>query len=125
MIVFGAGDAGTILISRLTAEPDAAYRPVAILDDDPDKRRLRIRGIPVLGDRTRMAEVAAATGATVLVIAIWVTICPRSAPVSAASASLNNPLIGFQIPARTALLSPWTGGGQPVTSTELKPAAAS
>jgi FlaA1/EpsC-like NDP-sugar epimerase len=70
VIVFGAGDAGTALIARLLTEPDAAYRPVAILDDDPDKRRLRIRGIPVLGDRSRMAEVAAATGATVLVIAI-------------------------------------------------------
>lgn len=70
VIVFGAGDAGAMLISRLLAEPDAAYRPVAILDDDPDKRRLRIRGVPVLGDRYRMAEVAAATGATVLVIAI-------------------------------------------------------
>jgi FlaA1/EpsC-like NDP-sugar epimerase len=70
VIVFGAGDAGTALINQLLAEPDAAYRPVAILDDDPDKRRLRIRGIPVLGDRTRMAEVAAKTGATVLVIAI-------------------------------------------------------
>jgi len=70
VIVFGAGDAGTALINQLLAEPDAAYRPVAILDDDPDKRRLRIRGIPVLGDRTKMAEVAATTGATVLVIAI-------------------------------------------------------
>ncbi len=70
VIVFGAGDAGTALITRLLAEPDAAYRPVAILDDDPDKRRLRIRGIPVLGDRSRMAEVANETGATVLVIAI-------------------------------------------------------
>jgi FlaA1/EpsC-like NDP-sugar epimerase len=70
VIVFGAGDAGTMLISRLLAEPDAAYRPVALLDDDPGKRRLRIRGVPVLGDRNRMADVAAATGATVLVIAI-------------------------------------------------------
>ena len=70
VIVFGAGDAGTMLISRLLAEPNAIYRPAAILDDDPDKRRLRIRGIPVLGDRTRLAEVAAKTGATVLVIAI-------------------------------------------------------
>ncbi len=70
IIVFGAGDAGTMLIRRLLREPDAAYRPVALLDDDPAKRRLRIHGIPVLGDRTRMAEVAAATGATVLVIAI-------------------------------------------------------
>ncbi len=70
VIVFGAGEAGSMLISRLLAEPDAIYRPVAILDDDPDKRRLRIRGIPVLGDRTRLAEVAGKTGATVLVIAI-------------------------------------------------------
>ncbi|MCW2936774.1 MAG: capD, partial [Actinomycetia bacterium] len=70
VIVFGAGETGTALISRLLAEPDAAYRPVAILDDDPDKRRLRVHGVPVLGDRNRMAEVVAATGATVLVIAI-------------------------------------------------------
>jgi len=70
VIVFGAGEAGTMLINRLLAERDAVYRPVAILDDDPDKRRLRIRGVPVLGDRSRMGEVAAATGATVLVIAI-------------------------------------------------------
>jgi hypothetical protein len=70
VIVFGAGDAGIALINRLLAEPDAAYRPVALLDDDPDKRRLRVHGIAVRGDRTRMAEVAAATGATVLVIAI-------------------------------------------------------
>jgi FlaA1/EpsC-like NDP-sugar epimerase len=70
VVVFGAGAAGTALIAQLLAEPDAAYRPAAILDDDPDKRRLRVHGIPVLGDRTRMAEVAAATGATVLVIAI-------------------------------------------------------
>jgi FlaA1/EpsC-like NDP-sugar epimerase len=70
VIVFGAGDAGTALTRHLLAEPDPAYRPVALLDDDPAKRRLRVHGIPVLGDRTRMAEVAAATGATVLVIAI-------------------------------------------------------
>ncbi len=70
VIVFGAGDAGSILIYRLKREPHSTYRPVAILDDDPAKRRLRIQGIQVLGDRTRMAEVAASTGATVLVIAI-------------------------------------------------------
>jgi FlaA1/EpsC-like NDP-sugar epimerase len=70
VIVFGAGDAGSLLIRRLSREPDSAYRPVAILDDDPAKRRLRIQGIPVLGDRTRMAEAAARTGAAVLVIAI-------------------------------------------------------
>ena len=70
IIVFGAGDAGTQLIHRLAAQSGAAYRPVAILDDDPAKRRLRIDGVPVLGGRGQMAEVAASTGARVLVIAI-------------------------------------------------------
>jgi FlaA1/EpsC-like NDP-sugar epimerase len=70
IIVFGAGEAGSMLIRRLHREPNAAYRPVAILDDDPAKRRLRIHGIQVLGDRTQMFEVATRTGATVLVIAI-------------------------------------------------------
>jgi len=70
VIVFGAGLAGAQLVQRLARQPGAEYRPVAFLDDDPAKRRLRIHGIPVLGDRRRMAEVAAQTGATVLVIAI-------------------------------------------------------
>jgi FlaA1/EpsC-like NDP-sugar epimerase len=70
IIVFGAGDAGTQLIGRLCVRPGAAYRPVAILDDDPLKRRLRIHGVPVLGGRAQLAEVAASTGARVLVIAI-------------------------------------------------------
>jgi FlaA1/EpsC-like NDP-sugar epimerase len=70
IIVFGAGEAGSMLIRRLLSEPGAAYRPVAVLDDDPAKRRLRIRGIQVMGDRTRLAEVAARTGASIVVIAI-------------------------------------------------------
>jgi FlaA1/EpsC-like NDP-sugar epimerase len=70
IIVFGAGDAGTQLIQRLATQGGAAYRPVAILDDDPAKRRLRIQGVPVLGGRGQLAEIAASTGARVLVIAI-------------------------------------------------------
>ena len=70
IIVFGAGDAGAMLIYRLAMQPDAAYRPVAILDDDPAKRRLRINGVPVFGGRDQMSEAAASTGARMLVIAI-------------------------------------------------------
>jgi FlaA1/EpsC-like NDP-sugar epimerase len=69
VIVFGAGEAGTQLVHSLLTHPDAEYRPVAILDDDPNKRRLRIFGVPVVGDRTAMQQAAAGTGATVLVIA--------------------------------------------------------
>lgn len=70
VIVFGAGSAGTQLVQRLIGQPGARYQPVALLDDDPGKRRLRICGIRVRGGRDRLAEVAAETGATVMVIAI-------------------------------------------------------
>ena len=70
VIVFGAGSAGTQLVHRLIGQQGAPYRPVALLDDDPGKRRLRICGVPVRGGRERIAAVAAETGATVLVIAI-------------------------------------------------------
>jgi FlaA1/EpsC-like NDP-sugar epimerase len=70
IIVFGAGDAGTQLIHRLATQSGAVYRPVAVLDDDLTKRRLRIYGVPVLGGRRQIAKVAASTGAGVLVIAI-------------------------------------------------------
>ncbi len=70
VIVFGAGSAGTQLVHRLAGQHGSEYRPVAMLDDDPALRRLRIRGIPVLGGRDQMATAAATTGATVLVIAI-------------------------------------------------------
>ena len=71
VIVFGAGDGG----HPVGAQPaDRTRTPSTgrwrMLDDDPDKRRLRIFGVPVLGDRTAMAQAAARTGATVLVIAI-------------------------------------------------------
>jgi FlaA1/EpsC-like NDP-sugar epimerase len=70
VIVFGGGAAGSQLVHSLVTQPDSEYRPVAVLDDDPAKRRLRILGVPVLGDRNAMAGAAARTGATVLVIAI-------------------------------------------------------
>jgi FlaA1/EpsC-like NDP-sugar epimerase len=70
IIIFGAGSAGTQLVHRLLDGRHSEYRPVALLDDDPAKRRLRICGVPVLGGRSRLAAVAAQTGATVLVIAI-------------------------------------------------------
>ncbi len=70
VIVFGAGEAGTALIRSLIRQRDGHYLPVALLDDDPDKRRLRVCGVPVLGDRHDLADVARRTGATILVIAI-------------------------------------------------------
>lgn len=67
-VVVGAGQGGLqIVTSMLQTGP---YHPVAVLDDNPDLRNLRVKGVPVMGDTAAMADVVARTGATILVIAI-------------------------------------------------------
>jgi FlaA1/EpsC-like NDP-sugar epimerase len=70
VLVFGAGEGGVQVINAMLADPDSPYLPVALLDDDPAKRNLRIRGVRVLGTRQRLAESATATMADALLIAI-------------------------------------------------------
>jgi FlaA1/EpsC-like NDP-sugar epimerase len=69
-IVVGAGSAGTQAIRALLDSPDSPYLPVALLDDDPRKGNLVIKGVPVLGAVSAMGRVAAETGATALILAI-------------------------------------------------------
>lgn len=68
-IVFGAGQAGRRLVRSALREHDADLLPVALLDDDPAKARLRIDGVPVRGGRRDLAQVVTATDATMLIIA--------------------------------------------------------
>ncbi|MGN6413371.1 polysaccharide biosynthesis protein [Flexivirga sp.] len=69
VVIFGAGDGGRRLVRAMQRDNDSHYAPIAILDDDPRKRRLKIDGVPVKGTRADLAAVAAASGATSLVIA--------------------------------------------------------
>ncbi|MCK0112767.1 polysaccharide biosynthesis protein [Ornithinimicrobium sp. F0845] len=69
-IILGAGAGGRQLVASMLSDEDGHYRPVAFVDDDPRKRRLRCHGIPVLGDRTLLPEVAARADATHLVVAV-------------------------------------------------------
>ena len=57
-------------------------------------------------------------------VRFWVTMCPRTVPVSTASASLNSPLSGSHRAALTALAAPCAAGGQPIARTRPRPAAA-
>lgn len=70
IVVFGAGEGGAQVVSAMLRDPDSPYVPVALLDDDPMKRNLRIMGVPVEGARARLAEVAAAHKAKTVLIAI-------------------------------------------------------
>jgi FlaA1/EpsC-like NDP-sugar epimerase len=70
VVVFGAGEGGAQVITAMMRNPASPYYPVALLDDDPRKTRLRIMGVPVLGDRRELARVAADQDAGIVVIAI-------------------------------------------------------
>lgn len=69
-VVVGAGAAGQQLVRSMLVDPQGEYLPVAVLDDDPRKRRLRIAGVPVRGTRADIAATAAATGGEILIIAV-------------------------------------------------------
>ncbi|MDQ1488333.1 MAG: hypothetical protein QOJ23_847, partial [Actinomycetota bacterium] len=70
LLVFGAGDAGAQIVASLLRDPSSPYLPVALLDDDPTKRHLRIMGVPVMGDRARMAEAADEHQADTVLVAL-------------------------------------------------------
>jgi FlaA1/EpsC-like NDP-sugar epimerase len=69
-IIVGAGAAGGMIVKELTENPQLEIVPVAVLDDDPSKHRLRLHNVPVLGALSDLAVIAARTGATDVVIAM-------------------------------------------------------
>jgi FlaA1/EpsC-like NDP-sugar epimerase len=56
VLVIGAGDAGEMLVREMLRQPERGLLPVGFLDDRPDKRGMRIHGVPVLGDRGAISE---------------------------------------------------------------------
>ena len=70
VLVFGAGEGAVQVMRAMLHDPDSPYVPVALLDDNPGKRRLSIMRVPVVGDRTAMASAAKKHRASTLLIAI-------------------------------------------------------
>ena len=70
VIIFGAGEAGREIVRLLDEDRQTDLLPVAFIDDDLSKSRLRIRGVPVVGSRNDVALVAARLDASVLLIAV-------------------------------------------------------
>ncbi|MCW2568746.1 MAG: capD [Mycobacterium sp.] len=70
VLVFGAGEAGVRLVRTMLRDPQSAYLPVGLIDDDPAKRHLRISGVPVVGDRTQLVQAAGDLEIAAVIIAI-------------------------------------------------------
>ena len=54
VLVVGAGDAGNTLIKEMKRNRALGYTPVALLDDDPRKRGMRVVGVRVRGGRAEL-----------------------------------------------------------------------
>ena len=59
VLVYGAGDAGEMIVRDMTHDVSHGYAPIGFIDDDTTKVGLRIHGIPVLGTRDELAAVMA------------------------------------------------------------------
>lgn len=70
VVIVGAGELGVALIAQMQGDPESRFRPVAIVDDDPAKANLLIRGVPVCGGADDIALVVSRHGATGVVVAI-------------------------------------------------------
>jgi FlaA1/EpsC-like NDP-sugar epimerase len=70
VMVFGAGDAGRRLLRNMMRDEHSGFYPVALLDDDRTKARLRIDGVRVHGTREDIDQVARRFDATTLVVAL-------------------------------------------------------
>lgn len=68
--IYGAGDAGITLLREIRNNPKLAYRVVGFLDDDPNKRGMRISGIEVLSGGDNVRELTADHGVEIILIAI-------------------------------------------------------
>lgn len=57
VLIFGAGEAGVYLASKLIRHAESQLEPVAFIDDNQSIQGKRIHGIKVLGGRDRLDEV--------------------------------------------------------------------
>ena len=70
VVVVGMGDAGQRTIRAMLRDPNSPYLPVVALDDDPHMKGVRFMGVPVIGDRTLMAEAAKRYEAPIVLLAL-------------------------------------------------------
>jgi FlaA1/EpsC-like NDP-sugar epimerase len=70
VLIYGAGDAGRQVLSLVRSDASLHLRAVGFIDDNPGKRHLRIKGVPVLGGGSALASIASQCEADAVVLAV-------------------------------------------------------
>ncbi|MBW3572764.1 MAG: polysaccharide biosynthesis protein [Gemmatimonadetes bacterium] len=69
-LIIGAGTAAERLLRETQREGESEICPVAMVDADPEKRGMRLHGVPVVGTSRDLKSLVASNGIKLLVIAI-------------------------------------------------------
>lgn len=69
-LIVGAGDAGEATARELLRRPQDGIVPIGFVDDDPQKKRFRIHGLPVMGTTHEIVKLCEAHHPDILLIAI-------------------------------------------------------
>lgn len=69
-IIYGAGEAGLMLLREIRRNSNLPYRVRGFVDDEPAKMGLRMCGIPVLGGGERIGRLVGRHGIEIVLIAI-------------------------------------------------------
>jgi FlaA1/EpsC-like NDP-sugar epimerase len=70
VLVVGAGKAGTLIARQLMSNQDLGLKPSAFIDDDPNKYKLQILGIPVAGTSKEIVQAVEKYEIDLIVLAI-------------------------------------------------------
>jgi FlaA1/EpsC-like NDP-sugar epimerase len=70
VLVVGAGKAGTLITRQLLNNQDLGLKPSAFIDDDPNKYKLHILGIPVAGTSKEIVQAVEKYKIDLIVLAI-------------------------------------------------------
>jgi len=69
-LIIGAGNAGEQIVRDMKRTKDSPYLPVAFVDDDPNKKKVLIHGIKVMGNRKDIPEIVTNLEVEMAVIAM-------------------------------------------------------
>lgn len=77
IVIYGAGDAGEMIVRDMKNNSFYEYEPIGFIDDDLNKVGRRIHGVKVLGTRAALPEILANNNVRAVLVAM-----PRSEPVT-------------------------------------------
>lgn len=69
-LIIGAGDAGALVAKELQKNPQLGLKPIGFLDDNPEKIKQQIHGVPVIGRLRDLGKTIKSKGIEEVIIAI-------------------------------------------------------